>query len=211
MLSTVCGKVFTTSKPPLEILYELDYAVGSVTILAKGGAAKREELLTIFANCVLGETTLPEAPKKTYDLNVFKDPNKEFRTDAGHHIQCVRVIAIRLKFHDRPQDSAVFYADQNNRHDSVYDLLREKLAGGIDELKLSTILRVDLQVIFSEPGENEFPVEFHISTPSSCNLGDGPRDRMLREYLRLWGIEHNAKRLERVRATARNKRSHFHL
>ena len=184
------GELTTVSvKPPFHIAFYLDGEAGSVTMLAKGGADKRESLFRRFASSVLRCQTVPKPGKKTYDLSLFKDPNHELPTEPADHLRPPRVVAMRLQFAGRSRHRALYEVDARDAHDSIYDLLRAKLNGGLSELARSTILSVVLQASFSVPGREERTVTFRISTPTWCNLDDDPEGRILRKYLQTWKIE----------------------
>ena len=198
------GELTTVSvKPPFHIAFYLDGSAGSVTMLARGGADKREALFEGFSTSILRCPTLPKPEEKTYDLSLFKDPNHELRTEPAHHLMPPRVVAMRLQFLGRPRHRVQFEVDAHDRHDSIYDLLRTKLRGGLNELAKSTILSVVLQATFSLPGQQERIVNFRISTPSWCNLDTDPEGRILRKYLQTWKIEKGGADVARVSPAAR--------
>ena len=198
------GELTTVSvKPPFHIAFYLDGSAGSVTMLAKGGADKREALFKGFSTSILRCPTVPKPEKKTYDLSLFKDPNHKLRTDPAHHLRPLRVIAMRLQFAGRSRHRALFEVDTHDPHDSIYDLLRTKLRGGLDELTNSTILSVVLQATFSVPGQQERIVNFRISKPTWCNLDYDPEGRILRKYLQTWKIEKGGADVARVSPAAR--------
>jgi len=184
------GQLTTVSiMPPFHIVYYLDGPAGKVSLLAKGGAGKHEELFKRFSIAAFGAPPPPRAAKKTYDLRVLKDPKHEFRRKPTDHIALVRVIALRLQFHEQWQHRGLFEVDPDDPHDSIYDLLRAKLAGGLRELARSKILSAVLQAVFRAPGQREKVVSFKISVPRWCDLDDDPEDRILWQYLPAWGLE----------------------
>jgi hypothetical protein len=175
--------------PPFHIVYYLDGPAGSVSLLAKGGADKHDELFKRFSLAAFGAPPPPRAAKKTYDLHVLKDHKHEFRRKPADHIALVRVIALRLQFHEKSQHRSLFEVDPDDLDDSIYDLLRAKLVGGLRELAKSKILSAVLQVVFRAPGQPEKVINFRISVSRWCDLDDGPEDKILWRYLPAWGLE----------------------
>ena len=182
-------------KPPFPVVYFLDQITGGVTVLAKGGGDKIEALFNGFAKAVFNATAPPKAGKKTYGLNLFKDPKFEFKTDPAHQLRRLRVTAMKIHFPGQPRRRARFQVDIHDMHDDIYKLLTAKLRGGLAELTRSTILSVDLQAVFGCPGGKEEKIEFGISTPRWCTLGHDGREGILRRYLRTWGFESDGKRV----------------
>lgn len=182
-------------KPPLHIVYYLDESTGGVTVLAKGGADKHEALFKGFASAILHAPTPPKAGKKTYDLSLFKDRNHELKTDPAHYLRPPRVVAIRLQFSESRWHTAWFDVNPQDPHDNIYNVLRKKLRGGLEELARSTILSVELQAVFGGPGEREEEINFRITTPRWCTLEYDGKEGILRRYLRPWGIEIDGKRV----------------
>ena len=79
--------------------------------------------------------------------------------------------------------------DRDDPDDSIYDVLRAKLSGGLRELARTRILSAELQAIFRRPRELERVVKFKITTPRWCDLEDDPEARVLWGYLPAWGLE----------------------
>lgn len=176
--------------PPFHIVFYQDGRAGSVSLLAKGGADKHEELFKRFSIAAFGAPPPPRAAKRTYDLRVLKDQNHEFRRKPADHIAIVRVIALRLQFHEQAQHRSLFEVDPDDPSDSIYDLLRAKLNGGLRELARSKILSAVLQAVFHPPRQPEKVVNFKISVPRWCDLDDdGSEERILWRYLPAWGLE----------------------
>jgi hypothetical protein len=178
-----------TVTPPFHIVYYVDGSAGSVSLLAKGGADKHEELFKRFSILAYGAPPPPRAAKRTFDLRVLKDRNHEFRRKPADHIAVVRVVALRLQFAENAQHKAWFEVDRDDPDDSIYDVLRAKLSGGLRELARARILSAELQAIFRRPRELERVVKFKITTPRWCDLEDDPEARVLWGYLPAWGLE----------------------
>lgn len=182
--------------PPFHIAYYVDETAGSVTVLSKGGSNKIEELFSGFGRAIYGiPTPPPKAAKNTYDLSLFKNPSHEFVTDPAHHLSPPRVVRMHLQFPESRYHTAWYEVDPNDRHDNIYHLLKKKLRGGFEELARTTILTVELQVVFNVPGEREEVVNFRTTFPRWCTLGHYEKDGILRRYLRPWGIESDGKRV----------------
>jgi hypothetical protein len=110
-----------------------------------------------------------------------------------HHFRKLRVTAIRIHFIGKPRHRARFEVDRNDPHDDIYKVLARKLRGGMPELAKSSVLSVDLQAIFVPPGRSAEKVEFSISMPRWCTLGDEGAEGLLRQYLQTWKIETDGK------------------
>jgi hypothetical protein len=176
--------------PPFHIVFYLNGPAGSVSLLAKGGANRHEELFRRFSLAAFGAPPPPPAAKRTYDLRVLKDHKHEFRRKPADHIALVRVISLRLQFHEQSAHRSLFEVDPDDPQDSIYDLLRAKLSGGLRELAKSKILSAIFQAVFRAPGQPEKVINFKISIPRWCDLDDdSPEDRILSRYLPAWGLE----------------------
>ena len=178
-----------TVRPPFHIVFYLNGPAGSVSLLAKGGADKHEELFKRFSTVAYGVPPPPRAAKKTFDLRILKDRNHEFRRRPSDHIALVRVVALRLQFPENSQHKAWFEVDRDDPNDSIYDVLRAKLNGGLRELARTRILSAELQAIFRRPSELEKTVKFKITTPRWCDLEDDVEGKTLWGYLPEWGLE----------------------
>ena len=179
-------------RPPFHLVFFVN-CKGKVSLLAKGGADKHDELFERFSLAAFGVPPPPRTVKKTYDLSLFKDPNLKFEMPPEHHFRKLRVTAIRMHFIGKPRHRARFDVDRDDPHDDIYTVLSRKLRGGLPELAKSSILSVDLQAIFVPPGRTAEKVEFSISTPRWCTLGDEGAEGLLRQYLQIWKIESDGK------------------
>jgi hypothetical protein len=188
------GKMGSISvRPPFHLVFFVDCGAGKVSLLAKGGADKHDELFERFSRTAFGVPPPPRTVKKTYDLSLFKDPNLKFEMVPEHHFRKLRVTAMRIHFLGKPRHRARFEVDREDPHDDIYGVLSKKLRGGLAELAKSSILNVDLQAIFASPGRSAEKVEFSISTPRWCTLGDEGAEGLLRQHLQIWKIESDGK------------------
>jgi hypothetical protein len=103
------------------------------------------------------------------------------------------VTAIRIHFVGKPRHRARFDVDRDDPHDDIYTVLSRKLRGGLPELVKSSILSVDLQAVFVPPGRSAERVEFSISKPRWCTLGNEGVEGLLHQYLKIWKIESDGK------------------
>lgn len=178
-----------TVRPPFHIVYHLNESAGSVGLMAKGGADKHDELFKRFSTVAYGVLPPLRATKRTFDLRVLKDPHHEFARQHTDHIALVRVTALRLQFPESTHHKAWFEVDRDNPGDSLYDMLQEKLHGGLAALVKTRILSAELQAIFHRPHASEKVVNFKITTPRWCDLeDDDPEGRILWGYLAAWGL-----------------------
>jgi len=189
------GKITSVSVvPPFHLVFFVNCAGGTVSLLAQGGAEKHDELFERFSVAAFGVPPPPRAGKKTYDLSVFKDPKLELKMEPEQQFRKLRVTAIRIHFQGKARHRVRFEVDRDDPHDDIYRLLSSKLRGGLGELARSSILGVDLQALFRAPGGKEESIDFGISAPRWCTLGHDGREGTLRQYLRIWGIEMRWKR-----------------
>ena len=188
------GKITSISvRPPFHLVFFVDCRAGKVSLLAKGGADKHDELFERFSRTAFGVPPPPRTVRKTYDLSLFKDPNLKFEMLPEHHFRKLRVTAIRIHFIGKPRHRARFEVDRADPRDDIYKVLAQKLRGGMPELAKSSVLSVDLQAIFVPPGRSAEKVEFSISMPRWCTLGDEGAEGLLRQYLQTWKIETDGK------------------
>ena len=193
-----------TVRPPFHIACYVDESAGAVTILAKGGADKHEALFQGFGKALFGASAPPRAETQTYDLSVFKSPNREFWIDPAQHMSPPRVTKMRIRFPESRYHVATFEVNPEDSNDDIYTkVIEPKLQGGLRTLSSSTILSVELRVVFKSPGQLEEPIAFKITAPRWCTLEHDGKDGAIRRHLRLWGIENDGKRLAALPKTTR--------
>ncbi len=201
---TSAGELSTRSvTPPFHVGFYVDEHAGSVTLLAKGGADKHDSLFEAVSQVVFRMPAPPRASKKTYDLSVFKDPHHLFPTDPDSHLSQPRVVKMLLQFPESRHHKAEYKVDPDDPSDNIYDLLRRKLRGGIEELARCTIVAVEARCVYSVPGEAKEIVDFRITIPRWCTLEVEGKEGIIRRHLRPWGIETDGKRLATVPRPAR--------
>lgn len=179
--------------PAFKIVFAYHSADGSLDIHAQGGTKIRNRLAHIFTRAVLGadqDLKLPELD--SFDLELLKDPNLTFPTNAADRIRLVRIQSMKLRFHG--SKPAIFEVSIDGRrkqgsiHEAIADKLREPHAG----LATATLTSVVLQAFYQTPAGKERSASFRISSPSFCDLEDSPEEQILRGYLPVWGIQKNA-------------------
>ncbi len=186
----------TSWNPAFRILFAYHSADGSLETHAQGGAKIRSRLAHIFARAVLGvdrDLKLPELD--CFDLEVLKDPNLTFPTNAADCIGLVRIQSLRLRFHGNEPAVIEVSIDARRKEGSVHGVIADKFRDQQAKLATATVTSGVLQAFMQPPGEKERNISFRVSTPSFCDLEDSPEEQVLRSYLPVWGIEKNASRV----------------
>jgi len=179
--------------PAFKIVFAYHSADGSLDIFAQGGTKIRCRLAHIFARAVLGadqDLKLPELD--CFDLELLKDPNLTFPTNAADRIVLVRIQSIKLKFHGSKPAVIEISIDGHRREGSIHAAIADKFREIHASLATATVASVVLQAFFQTPEGKDRSSSFRISAPSFCDLEDSPEEQILRGYLPVWGIQRHA-------------------
>ena len=186
----------TTWNPAFKILFAYHSADGSLDTCAQGGTKIRSRLAHIFARAVLGvDQKLKLSELDCFDLEVLKDPNLTFPTNAADRIGLVRVQAMKLRFHGSKPAVIEVSIDGRRRDGSIHEVIADKFRDPHAGLATATVTSVVLQAFFQTPTGKERSISGRLSAPSFCDLEDSPEEQILRGYLPVWGIEKNANRM----------------
>jgi hypothetical protein len=183
----------TSWNPAFKIVFAYRSADGTLDIYAQGGAKVRNRLAHIFARAVLGadqELQLPELD--CFDLEILKDPNLTFPTNAADRIRLVRIQSMKLRFHGSKPAVIEVSIDGRRREGSIHEVIADKFRDPHAKLATATVTSVVLQAFFQTPAGKERSISGRLSAPSFCDLEDSPEEQALRGYLPVWGIEKNA-------------------
>lgn len=186
----------TSWNPAFKILFAYHSADGTLDIYAPGGTKLRSRLANGFARAVLGsdlELTLPELD--CFDLEILKDPNLTFRTNAADRIGIVRIQSLKLKFHGNKPSVIEVSIDGRRRDGCIHEVIAAKFRDAHVTLAGATVACAVLQAFVQTSTGKEHSISFRLSAPSFCDLEDSPEEQALRGYLREWGIEKNANSL----------------
>jgi len=182
-------------QPPFHIFFYLDKNAGTLSLLAKGGADKHDGLFNGFARSVLHCEPPIKFQQQTYDLSLFKSPNLNLAIDPADNLRPPRVVQMKVEFPESHHHRALFEVNRRDARDNIYALIEAKLQDGLSELSRAKIIAVELQAVFTPPGQPVEEIIFRISTPRWCTLGHEGRDAVLRRYLRSWKVETDGKRV----------------
>ena len=186
----------TRWNPAFKIFFAYHSADGSLDTHAPGGAKIRNRLAHIFARAVLGaDQELKLAELDRFNLEILKDPNLTFPTNAVDRIGLVRIQAVKLRFHGAKPVVIEVSIDGRRREGSIHEAIADKFREPHASMATATVASVVLQAFFQTPGGKERSLSFRLSAPSFCDLADSPEEQILRGYLRFWGIEQNENNL----------------
>ena len=179
--------------PAFEVVFSCNNSAGTLELFARGGKKVRDELSGKFSRVVFGENCHLELwQSASFHLDVFKNPNISFPTNPADNIARVGVRALRLRIHGRPDGRLTFEIEGRNQDASVYDLVAATMDQRRTRLEDATVLGVTMQAVFRTPGSKDRSITFRLSAGSYCDLGDSSEEQLLRQYLRLWGIDRDA-------------------
>lgn len=179
--------------PAFKIVFAYHSADGTLDIYAQGGAKIRSRLAHIFVRAVLGadqDLKLPEL--HCFDLEMLKDPNLTFATNAADCIRQVRIQSMKLRFHGSKPAVIEVSIDGRRRNGFIHEVIADKFRDPHASLATATVTSVMLQVFFQTATGKERSISFRLSAPSFCDLEDSPEEQLLRGYLPVWGIEIDA-------------------
>lgn len=159
----------------------------SSTLLVKAPRApERERLTRLFAEIFVGREDYfePLAMRPKYDFTVLGQRSFDFATQTGDHIDAVNVTELQLYSDHESIRSTRFAFEPGLTLAEVDDAL---LDHGV-VLRGPLVHGAKLQFTFAGMGRSRLRTA-SITNPNRINLADTPRDRVIRRYLREWGLD----------------------
>jgi len=169
-----------------EVIFVYDADAESLDSFFDGDAKTDKALKGIFAREVLDIESLPDKETVTYNLEVLKIPNFQFKKPLNSKIKKVLIHGVRFVTDDRK-----IVVTENNPKESVQALLND-IARNNPALRLSSdsINQITIQVILEANNKKgQVSRTFSISYPGSCNLKYDENDLLIRQMIIDSGIE----------------------
>lgn len=163
----------------------------SCTLLVKASRkAEREKLRDLFAALIVGDkdyfTDTSNSPKYCFDA--IRDPEFDFPTRGIDKIDEVSVVRVVAQSSHRDAKRLTLEMKPGLSIEGVRMVLDEH---GVD-LANDPIDGIRLQFMFQGKGRSKYRT-VSLFNPSSSNLNDTDRDRVIRRYLKEWGIDAGAR------------------
>jgi len=157
------------------------------TLLVKAARKEeREKLRDLFAQLFVGEPDYFEDVMKSprFCFDRLRDPDFDFPTPGEHHIEEVSLVRLTASSQHAHVKRVTIEIKPGLSVEGVREVLAEH---GLD-LATDEIFGVRLQFRFEGKGRQRFRT-VSLFNPSSTNLCDTERDRIIRKNLKSWGID----------------------
>lgn len=174
-----------------EIVFWFNPENGELSTCVPGGNEVREELERRFAEICLGNPDLPALSKKpVYNLEIFKDKNLLLHVDRSEGFLSVRIKSLKLL---SPETDHHIVIDSKAKTGDARELLERLIIttanGGTIPISEFKFANVEFEMIQTAQGRRSEKLNFNLFYPNGCNLGNSPRDRIIRTLLVQWGAE----------------------
>ncbi|MBK6690556.1 MAG: hypothetical protein IPG45_39185 [Deltaproteobacteria bacterium] len=162
------------------------------TLLVKAPrVAEREKLRDLFAEIFVGDAAYLEDTNKSpkFSFDPLRDDDFDFPVRGFDKIEDVSIVRVVAKPASRDVKRVTVEMKPGFTVLGVRGLLGEH---GVD-LASDAIHGVRLQFIFEGKGRSKYRT-VSLFNPNSSNLNDTERDRVIRRYLKEWGIDASGRR-----------------
>ena len=162
------------------------------TLLVKAPrVAEREKLRDLFAEIFVGDAAYFEDTNKSpkFSFDPLRDDDFDFPVRGFDKIEDVSIVRVVAKPASRDVKRVTVEMKPGFTVLGVRGLLQEH---GVD-LANDTLHGVRLQFIFEGKGRSKYRT-VSLFNPNSSNLNDTERDRVIRRYLKEWGIDASGRR-----------------
>lgn len=162
------------------------------TLLVKAPrVAEREKLRDLFAQLFIGAPDYFEDTNKSpkFAFDPLRDDDFDFPTRGFDKIEEVSIVRVVAKPASRDVKRVIVEMKPGFTVLGVRGLLEQH---GVD-LASDTIHGVRLQFVFEGKGRQKYRT-VSLFNPNSSNLNDTDRDRVIRRYLKEWGIDASGRR-----------------
>ncbi len=162
------------------------------TLLVKAPrVAEREKLRDLFAQVFIGDPSYFEDTTKSpkFSFDPLRDDDFDFPVRGFDKIEEVSIVRVVAKPASRDVKRVTVEMKPGFTVLGVRELLEQH---GVD-LATDTIHGVRLQFVFEGKGRSKYRT-VSLFNPNSSNLNDTARDRVIRRYLKEWGIDASGRR-----------------
>lgn len=182
-----------TRRPALENVFVYDPEAGTLDISATGPKEHKEALAEAFCKHILGLKALP--PEKTrpeYTLKPVMNPSFQFPIEPGDGVARVDIKSLRLDYPDAEQTRVTVNARPNGASNAIHNSVRRTLNLSAFPLERLHPSRAEVTVEFKPVnGRQVKRLNFAITYPDRCGLGDEPQEQIVRQILRRAGISND--------------------
>lgn len=182
-----------TRRPALENVFIYDPEAGTLDISATGPNEHKEALAEAFCKHILGLKNLPpEKPRPEYTLKPVMNPAFQFPIEPDDGIARVEIKSLRLDYPDAQQTRITVSSKPNGSPNAIHNSIRRTL--NLSEYPLDRLhpSRAEVTVEFKPVnGRKPKRLNFPITYPDRCGLGDDPQELVVRRILRRAGIAHD--------------------
>lgn len=179
-----------TRRPALENVFTYDPEAGTLDISATGDKEHKEALAEAFCKHILGLKSLPpEKAKPEYTLKPVMDPSFQFPIEPGDGIARVDIKSLRLDYPDAGQTRITVGTKPNGTANAIHESMARTL--DLKSFPLDRLHPSRAEVVVEFKPVNGKPVKrlnFPITYPDRCGLGDDPQEQIARQILRRAGI-----------------------
>jgi hypothetical protein len=162
------------------------------TLLVKAPrVAEREKLRDLFAELFIGDRNYFEDTTKSpkFCFDPLRDDDFDFPVRGFDKIEDVSIVRVIAKPASREVKRSTLDLKPGSTVIGVRDILAQH---GVD-LANDILYGVRLQFVFEGKGRSKYRT-VSLFNPNSSNLNDTERDRVIRRYLKEWGIDASGRR-----------------
>ncbi len=177
-------------RPVVQLAAVFEFETSTLLVKAPR-VAERAKLRDLFAQIFVGDASYFEdttkSPKFCFDL--LRDDDFDFPVRGFDKIEDVSIVRVVAKPASRDVKRVTVEMKPGFTVLGVRELLQQH---GVD-LSNDTLHGVRLQFVFEGKGRSKYRT-VSLFNPNSSNLNDTDRDRVIRRYLKEWGIDASGRR-----------------
>jgi len=179
-----------TRRPALENVFSYDPEAGTLDISATGPKEHKEALAEAFCKHILGLKSLPpEKARPEYTLKPVMDPSFEFPIEPEDGVARVDIKSLRVDYPDPLQTRNTVQTRPNGVGNAIHESMGRTLNLNTYPLERLHPSRAEVIVEFKPVnGRRAKRLNFSITYPDRCGLGDDPQEQIARQILRRAGI-----------------------
>lgn len=177
-------------RPVVQLAAVFEFETSTLLVKAPR-VAEREKLRDLFAQIFVGDPAYFEDTTKSpkFDFDPLRDDDFEFPVRGFDKIEDVSIVRVIAKPASRDVKRVTVEMKPGFTVLGVRGLLEQH---GVS-LASDTIHGVRLQFVFEGKGRSKYRT-VSLFNPNSSNLNDTDRDRVIRRYLKEWGIDASGRR-----------------
>jgi len=172
---------------PVDKIFFLYYPKeGRLSTKAAGGWKRAKAIQKIFGEAVLG-IELNVDSDRVFNLDRLKDPQFEFPTPPEDKVEFVKLKQLQLRFFGGTRRINLDVNEDTDGVQPIHDFIKDLRI----HLNRVYVSKAVFQIKFDTPiKKSSGTLTFYVGWPNSHNINDNPRYRVVKQYLKDWGLEY---------------------